>query len=256
MTPTSAISVVACSSAPSFPWTTLLGTFVGAALAFGANLIIQSLQRKKIKIAAGNMAIAILSKQFGDYIIFRSGLLNELSDRAAFPKWLQIKPTTFRFSESLKFDMSALTFLAEHGQPEILKILLIAETKYRDLLMLIEKNSDACEIRDTQLIKKMPAPIFVSDMELIENSFDQMQKAMLTHFNNLLQQHAIEDINTYLNAGERLVAHMRGFTKASAVMPFGPIGAREGLEKLEWPKQFLDPDPVSPTFSTDTEISS
>jgi hypothetical protein len=212
-------------------------TFVGAALVFSANIYLQNRQRKNANKAAGNMALTILSKQYGDFVIFRAGLKNELSEREQFPAWLQLQPTIFSLSESLRFDMPTLVFLLEHKQPEILKMLLIAETKYHDLRMLIERNSDACEIRDIDISNATSSPFGPWDFPTVETYVDTRKKTMLSHFNIFLQQRARDDVQIYRAAGKALTEIMNKIARPGEVMPFEALGVINGLENQDWPKK-------------------
>lgn len=228
---------VACASPSAISWvtiaTTLTSTFFGAALAFIANIKIQNRQRENANKAAGNVALAILAKQYGDFIIFKAGLEKETTDRQNFPPWLQLSPTILRFSETLRFDISSLAFLSDLKRPDVIKWLMIADTKYHDLRLLIESNSEACDLRDTNISRSTTAPFGPWDLSHVEAVVGAREKGMLTHFNNFLQQRACEDEQVYRDAAKALTEAMRRFARPDEIMPFGPIGAKSGLEKQD-----------------------
>lgn len=215
--------------------TTLTSTFVGALFAFFANMRIQKWLRVRADKAAGNVALAILGKQYGDFIIFRAGLRQELLDRKDLPQWLQLSPTIYRLPETLRFDVSSLSFLSERKKPDVIKWLMIAETRYHDLRMLIERNSEACHQRDINISKSTASPLGQVDFSTaVERASNDGEKAMLTHFNFFLQQRAKEDQQVYLDAAKALTEAMITFARPDEIMPFGPIGAKKEYENIEW----------------------
>ena len=229
---------VDCPPLPS-PWLdiakTLVGAFAGAGLAFLANIRIQYLQRHRINQAAGNMALAILSRQYGDFIIFRAGLKQDLDERQSWPGWLQVKPTVFGLSESLRFELPTLTFLFEHGRHDLLSTLLLAETRYHDLRNLLERNSAACDARDQSLAKAGLDDFTLIDLHKAEIGVDRAIRAQCDALNQFLQSRALNDVAIYRNAGKALHDLMTSVFKPSEVMPFSAMGARDAIVQQDWP---------------------
>jgi hypothetical protein len=94
------------------------------------------------------MAISILSKQYGDFVIFRAHLQAEATTRNKYPGWLQISPSFLSFSEWLVIDMKSLTFILKQGNRELFARLLDVQARYEDLRRLMEINNEACSARD------------------------------------------------------------------------------------------------------------
>ena len=126
---------------------TLIGAFTGALLAFLVNIRLQQLERKRKEKAAGNLMLAILSRQFGDYVIAKAGFLADkveaLERDAKTPSWNLFKPTLFQFSDELKVDMETLGFLIDKGKGKVLEHLILANTKYHDFASLTRMHTEA-----------------------------------------------------------------------------------------------------------------
>jgi hypothetical protein len=126
---------------------TVLGTFVGAGLAFAANLYAQCLQRRRADLTAGNVAMAMISQQLGDFRHVARGVKQELEERAALPEWLRIRPLTMIFDKDLKFDFEKLGFLVPLGAP-LLGELALSQRRYLALAFTVEEhNSNARAIQ-------------------------------------------------------------------------------------------------------------
>ena len=208
---------------------TFAGVFTGATLAFLANIRIQGLQRERSNLAAGNMAIAILSRQYGDFAIFRAGLKQELAEKCNWPGWLQIKPTIFQLSDNLKFDLPSLAFLSEGKHHDLLTKLLIAEVKYHDLRHIHTLCAEACIERDKSLSEAGLSDLSLEDLHRAENSVDCALQAKCEALNQFLQQRANQDENFYKAAGNGLHKMMSARFKSGTVMPFSAIGARDDI---------------------------
>ena len=220
------------------PWLdigkTLVGVFAGAFLAFCANLYLQHLQRQRSNLAAGNMALAILSRQYGDFVIFRAGLRRELDEMPSFAGWLQIKPTVFALSDSLRIDFPSLTFLFEHERHDLLGKLVLAETKYHDLRNILEKNTVACEERDQALAEAGMVNFSVEDLRRAENAVNSALRAKCDSLNQFLQQRAERDVLVYRAAGQALHSMMAKTFGTTKVMPFTAMGAQEEYVDADW----------------------
>lgn len=212
------------------PWLdfikTLTGVFVGAILAFCTNLWIQHLHRRRNNLATGNMALAVLSRQYGDFVMFRAGLKQELEDRSAWPRWLQIQPTVFSLSDHLRIDLPSLAFLFEHERADLLAKLVWTDTKYHDLRTILEKNSIACEERDDLLAKSGLSNFTLTDLRKAEIAVGGALMAKCDSLNQILQQRSKNDAEVYKAAGQALHELMSKSFGVAKVMPFTAMGAR------------------------------
>ncbi|MEI6760643.1 MAG: hypothetical protein WCO22_09385 [Betaproteobacteria bacterium] len=175
------------------------------------------------------MALAILSKQFGDFNIFRANLQKELESKASFPYWLQISPTVYRLPDHLRFDFPSLTFLFECGRSDVVEKLFLAETKYHDLRMILERNSDACEERDQILAKAGFGSFALADLPKAEVVVGSALKAKCENLNIFLQSRAERDGIEYQLAGESLQQLMNKIFGAKKVIKFKSMLARDSI---------------------------
>jgi hypothetical protein len=129
-------------------WTPLIGTFIGAALAFAANAFSQYLQRRRDHRAAGNVALMLLAEQLSDFANYRYGFLKELDGKVAaapdYPFWAVASPMIFSFSDSLHQDVASLGFLIERKNPMLITKILLAERRYYDLASIAARYNEAC----------------------------------------------------------------------------------------------------------------
>jgi len=222
----------------SLPWTgflsPLLSTLVGALLAFTVNLKIQKHQRKNQNKAAGNAALAILAKQYGDFLIFRAGLRHDLTERQNFPPWLQLRPTLFRFSENLKIDISSMAFLSDIKHPDVIKMLMIVDSNYHELGRLIEKNSNACDSRDVNISNITSESFGPWDISIPESAIGARDRALLTTFNSVLQQRARDDFQAYRESAQLLTTALKKIANSDEILPFDPVGVKKGIEDQNW----------------------
>ena len=128
----------------------LLGTLIGAGLAFWFALRKDYLTKRAERKAAGNYAVLTLLRQTDDYLrtkavieAFRDELLKH---QPKSPLWMLIKPMHLNYSDNLKFDLDSLVFLLEHKEgASVLEKLLSADRKYHDFFSLLVTHAGASE---------------------------------------------------------------------------------------------------------------
>ncbi len=204
---------------------TVLSTFAGALLAFGTNLHLQRLQRRRSNLAAGNMALSILSKQFGDFAVFSAWVDQELQELNGWPMWLKMKPSVIGLSENLRFDLPSLSFLFEHQEHELLGKLMEAETCYHELRTILAQSTEACDLRNQRLAEAGFSNPSLADLHKMENAVGAVLEAKCDAFNSILKSRSDKDAKVYHAAGEALRAAMRIFFEPEQVAPFVPLGA-------------------------------
>lgn len=209
---------------------TLLGVFVGALLAFFVNIRIQRLERKRQEKAAGNLMLAVLSKQFGDFVIAKAGILmdkeNSLDKAHHTPRWNQLQPTLFQFSDELKTDMSEMGFLIDAGKHHVLEKLVLANTRYHDLAQLIERHSEAAKERQSRLeqtIRENPNLPFEDAARLLGGELVGRLDSLV----GALYLRIERDQQAYVDAGKALRESLIGLFGREGLMGFRPIGAND-----------------------------
>lgn len=225
-----------CNSASNY-WfdpKVLLSTFLGALLAFVANFFMQMMQRRWINLAAGNRALATVSKMYGDFVILRAGVRGDVNSRQNFPVWAQVNPSIFQLSDSLRFDLGSLAFLAANKQQEILSQLILAETAYQELRNLLAKSTEACEIRDQRIAAAELVNFALGDIHQAQNAVGEALVAKLAGFNEGLISRAHTSVDSYRSAGNALYKFMNEKYGKSRVMPFSALGARDDLAGQDW----------------------
>jgi hypothetical protein len=217
-------------------FSTLVGSFVGAGLAFCSNRYADHAERKRANLAAGNMAISILSRQYGDFVIFRANLQAEATSKSKYPDWLQLSPSFLSFSEWLVIDMKSLTFILEqHGQREVFARLLDLQARYEDLRRLMVANNEACVTRDDAIMKAGLADADpFADQYRFEAAVNAALKAKLSGLNAALRHRAKNELVNYQTTGQALRDLMVSLYQVSEVMTLTAMGAQKELANEPW----------------------
>jgi hypothetical protein len=216
-------------------FSTLIGSFAGAGLAFVSNRYIDHLERKRTNLAAGNMAISILSRQYGDFVIFRANLQDELTVKNKYPDWLQMSPSFLLFSEWLVIDMKSLTFILQHGQRDLFARLLDLQARYEDLRGLMAINDEACAARDEAIMKAGLADADpFADQHRFEAAVAITLKAKLSGLNAALRHRAKNELVNYQTTGQSLRDLMLSLYKVTEVMTFTAMGAQKEFANEPW----------------------
>lgn len=213
-----------------------LGPFFGALFAFFVNLFLLRQQRRRENKAAGNLAMATLSRMYGDFLIAKSAIQHDLKTRKDLAACLQIRPTIFEFSESLTFDLKALTFLFEQGQTDLLDQLLLVQVKYHDLRNLLRLNNDAAWERDKYIVdgpgfnvKDDAILISKGDEGVVLGLIPDVLQIQLQNYHDFLVSRAVKDESAYTAAGASLQQLMTSKFCKKDVMQFRAHGAKSGL---------------------------
>ncbi|SAK69784.1 hypothetical protein AWB80_03608 [Caballeronia pedi] len=216
-------------------FSTLFGSFVGAGLAFLSNRYFDHVEQKRANLAAGNMAISILSKQYGDFVIFRAHLQAEATTKNKYPDWLQISPSFLSFSEWLVIDMKSLTFILNQGKRELFARLLDVQARYEDLRRLMEINNEACVARDDAIMQAGLAEADpITEQYRFEAAVNATLKAKLTSANAALRHRAKNEFFNYQTTGQELRGLMISLYRVTEVMTFTAMGAKKELVNEPW----------------------
>jgi hypothetical protein len=93
----------------------LIGTFIGAALAFLSNYWFKQQDQNREELAAGRRALFTIRSRLDDFINFRCaiqysmGIVDKAMPNA--PEWCYAKPMGFNFNPSNVFGFKSLNFL-------------------------------------------------------------------------------------------------------------------------------------------------
>ena len=96
-----------------------------------------------------------LRDQINDFLVLRKNFGETkhqvLAQSKNVPKWLQGRPLHFYFSDRLKFDFSAISFLLGRERAGVFELLKLAEQRYYDVEKLAGTYSDAVEAMQGKL---------------------------------------------------------------------------------------------------------
>ncbi len=123
----------------------LIGSFVGAGLAFFANWLLRQNQREVDSVAAGNLAIVTLGRMINAFLIYRQLVLQgrekTIKEFPNLPEWMQMRQIIHEFDETLSIDFESLTFLFRTQTIASMNHLIVAQGKYRKLVSLHNAHS-------------------------------------------------------------------------------------------------------------------
>lgn len=218
---------------------TLSATFIGAALAFASNFLLQRHLRQRENLAAGNMALAMLSQQYGDYCIFWSALQTdiEIAIGRGTPDWLSLRPSLFFFSESTSIELDSLAFLAEHRNHAVLKDIVLAAQTYDDLRTLIKQNTEACAERDQLLDTSLPAGEVDYSLDWAGATVPASSKALLGALATGLLRRAEPRGEVFRRSGKGLREVLVANYGEDRVFPFQAVGVKSDPFANEKPTQ-------------------
>jgi hypothetical protein len=186
---------------------TAIGAFLGAGLAFASTLCVQWLIRYNERIAAGNVALAVLVRQANDYISVKASFTRQrdraLAHRPDIPLWLQFLPSQYVFVED-KIDPADLAFLFDkHGASAIQGVLHVQHmhqilssvvTEHREVRVDIQQRQAELGIKpfDTMPIREMEEKIgpyliarATSAADSLSKCFERDQETYETAFRTL-----------------------------------------------------------------------
>ncbi|MFZ6720187.1 hypothetical protein [Undibacterium sp. Ji49W] len=128
---------------------TLIGTFVGAGLAFFVNWTFRQSQKEEEQIKAGYVAMVILGRMITAFISYKEGITKAresvLNDSPDAPFYLQIRYTVFDFDEALALDIPSITFLFDSKNVNLINHLLMAQDAYRNIVHLHKHHTVSME---------------------------------------------------------------------------------------------------------------
>jgi hypothetical protein len=141
---------------------TLIGTFIGAGLAFWFALRKDRLTRLHEQRAAGNAAVTTLGRMISDYMQVRYAIHDHrrrvLAEQPQTPLWMQVKPVPF-WRADLHFDVEALTFIFDHADgPDVYNKLMNVEIKYHAFFHILEAHQEVAEEAQDVLAAAHPDP--------------------------------------------------------------------------------------------------
>lgn len=237
--------VMRVAEAGAIPWEldllkTLVATFIGAGLAFFTNAYFQRRQRERQQRIAGNVALAILSRQYGDFVIAKAAVEAELGRASSFdppiPIWRAIQPTLFEMNFDLKFDFESLAFLVEDGNENLIEGLMDVETKYHELRRLLASHTKLA----SQIPHKFSNHGWTNDVPPSERAAEfAAGAALISELESLVKAIAnrvATQEQTYISAGSQLEAFMKRKFR-NKTFKFKALGAKAGLALLDKDKE-------------------
>ncbi len=204
---------------------TLIGTLVGALVAFWFALRKDALNRRNDHRAAGHMAMTTLGRMTSDFIQVKAGIEEEKAKMlAVFPQaplWMQLKPMPFAWGEHLRFDIKALTFIFDHKDgPEVFNKLINAEIKYHVLFTLIDQHKAIATEAQDVLAVAHPDPEQPKRVGELQASLGFARTARMQSLTDGIFKHIERDEAFYTAAHDELRKFLKTVSKGERVLTF------------------------------------
>ncbi|HLP98990.1 MAG TPA: hypothetical protein VK149_11130 [Sideroxyarcus sp.] len=218
---------------------TLLGTFVGASLAFIFNRYMQSQNQYQDDLAAGRRALFTIRNQIDDFANYRYAFQSSVdhvnSGIPSAPEWCLAKPMGFNFNPSNVFDYKSLSFLlSKQSGRDAYQQLQLVERTYLDLMARhSDLNSSAIDIQ--KAISELQNTIGnIQNISL--NSLESHVSAELVYrVRDQLRAVALridQDEQRYFDALNALNQALQEILGNDAIIPFLTISEKLKKEKL------------------------
>lgn len=120
----------------------LIGTLIGALLAFGANFWFQHFQRRRDQLAAGNVATLTLLHQLGDVRTVKRMIAAEMEERKDLPLWARIRPMAATVDATSKYDYASIIYLTDI-EPTLFADLAVGWLRHQNLAYLMDQHREA-----------------------------------------------------------------------------------------------------------------
>jgi hypothetical protein len=147
---------------------TLIGSFMGAGLAFYFAVRKDNLGKREQQKAAGNMATVTLTQLANDFLQTRYALLEFqqmlAKEQPHSPKWMTLKAMHAHFAD-VRFDLPSLVFLMEHdGGAQVVEKLITVEMKVHDFFGQLTEHAKAnyemqVKLSEAKLDPAVPRPL-------------------------------------------------------------------------------------------------
>jgi hypothetical protein len=188
---------------------TFIATLTGAGVAFVANRHLQERARRLEQLAAGNFAMATLTRQYNGFLNIRRMVQEERKfwqdEMPSAPIWLMFRPVIHFLQEKLEFDFESLVFLFDTHDIEFFQQLHLAEAVQRDLLGFVARLGEAARRKQEMISaaeKEAPGkPLSVGRVK------DLIGPMLAIELENVVEQivtHCENDGAIYLNAARVL----------------------------------------------------
>jgi len=213
----------------------LVGTFIGAILAFLSNWWFKYESQSREELASGLRALFTIRSQFDDFINVRFALqhsMNAMAKAIMFnePEWCYAKPMAFNFNPSNIFDFKSLSFLlsTETGRNAYQGLQLIERTYLDFTARHADLNSSALELQKTT------AELFRTHLNLTSATLETMESMLGPELPARVKSH-LQALVIRIDRDER--RYLKVFDELNTVMD-QLFGDKAEKSKLIIPEKF------------------
>lgn len=146
----------------------LLGTFVGAVLAFKMERRDRRIEEINRRVAQGNIALFTLYSMFEVVCQFKKDVVDVAPNNSG--RWLNMNSTPRQQDFKFGFDINTLSFLFVKGEKQILPDLMLEERRFYALMILINQRAEL--MRDRIWPRLSAAGIAMSTQQYLQDEIE------------------------------------------------------------------------------------
>ena len=208
-----------------------IGAFFGALGAFGVNMLVQWLRKSDENLVSGNLALTVLSQQYGHFILSKAMFHEELSrileQEPDLLLCLYGRPSITTIPETLSLDAKSLTFLLDLKQLDLVQELLKMDFRYHDFRRTLERVNEVAIERHEKFGDSLP----MKNHEVLE----KLGYALIGKSESVAlaaMRRIDRDQQGYEAVGHALYTFMAGKYSTDKVVKFCAAGAEKRVESM------------------------
>ena len=159
---------------------TLLGAFAGAWFAFRIERKAREEERAEQNVVAGNMTIVAIWQRVNALRLYQVDVINPVREDEG--RWLKLRPTPSDTEPVIPFDAKSLGYLLDGKHHDVLTAVLLAESKYRQAVQVIDLRSrHHLDVVQPKLMAAGVKPGVKHDQDVIEKAVGEFDQGILVN---------------------------------------------------------------------------
>ncbi|MFZ6712961.1 hypothetical protein [Undibacterium sp. TC9W] len=183
---------------------TMLGSFLGAGLAFFSNYVFRQSQKEEEQVAAGNVAMAMLAEMTIAFLVYKRGVIDSRNKTrgvtADLPDWGQLLPIVYEFDESLEVNIQSLAFLFKNQNTSAMGRVFGAQSNYKSLVYFQKEHYEVMTEIQAKLSLLTYDPNAQTDLDYSTREIPKYLLGRIEAINALILRALKEDEPHYINA--------------------------------------------------------
>ena len=194
-----------------------IGTFIGAYVAFALEKNTRRLESIAKNVSTGNVAILTLFQYWNDIKQFQNEAIKPLLNQDT--AWISMIATFQREESTLKIDSSALSFLFDGDDKNLMSEILLEEIRYKLMLSMINNRS---KIMLEEVFPTMEKAGIKSAQKVDSRDIEKiLGPALTTKIKDLTEsiiEHVNENVISIENTAEKLKTQLKKMYPKSEIV--------------------------------------